>query len=106
MRRRQPFEEGSVYPAAAQDMAKELGVVHALCFLTPDPLNHCARALDVVRRMGFDFIGLQAGHTSNDSFLVQVKFLPVGVLSPQVLAERVSTFVGVSEVELQVGFER
>ena len=75
--------------------------VHSLRFFTPDPLDHCARALDVVRRMGFDLVSLRARPTTSASFLVHVNFVPLGELSPRVLADRVAAFVGVSGVELQ-----
>ncbi len=74
--------------------------VHALRFLTPDPLDHCARALDVVRRMGFGLVSVWARPTPGASFLVHVNFVPLGELAPRVLADRVSGFVGVTGVEM------
>jgi hypothetical protein len=76
--------------------------VHAVRFFTPDPLDHCARALDVVRRMGFDLVSVWARPTPSHSFLVHVNFVPLGELPPRVLADRISAFVGVSGVELQI----
>jgi acetolactate synthase regulatory subunit len=74
--------------------------VHELRFFTPDPLDHCARMLDVVRRMGFGLISVRATPIRSDSFDVRMSFMPVGDLSPDVLANRVSGFVGVAGVEL------
>src|SRR5262245_51563868 len=92
--------EGSVYPAAAERRAQEIGVVHALRFSTPDALDHCARALDVVRRMGFDLVSVWARQTPGASFVVHVNFVPLGELPPRVLADRVSRFVGVTGVDM------
>jgi acetolactate synthase regulatory subunit len=78
----------------------EVNGVHALRFFTPDPLDHCARALDVVRRMGFDLVSVSARPTPGASFLVHMNFVPFGEMPPRVLADRVSRFVGVSGVEL------
>ena len=71
-------------------------------FFTPNPLDHCARAFDVVRRMGFDFMSVWARPTPSASFLVQLNFVPHGGLSPSILADRVSGFVGVTGVELSI----
>ena len=98
------MEGGSVYPVPvmASTGASEGGVrnVHALRFFTPDPLDHCARAFDVVRRMSFDFVSVWAQPTPRASFLVHLNFVPTGDLSPRLLADRVSGFIGVTDVEV------
>ena len=76
--------------------------MHALRFFTPHPLDHCARALDVVRRMGFDLVSVWARPTPSASFLVHVNFVPLGELPTHVLADRVAGFVGVTDVEIGV----
>jgi acetolactate synthase regulatory subunit len=104
------MEGGSVYPVptkivtgmqgtepAGADSAK---AVHAVRFLTPDPLDHCARAFDVVRRMGFRFVGVHTRAASRACFMVRLDFIPNGALSPDLLADRISCFVGVTEVEM------
>jgi len=100
------MEGGSVYPVPA---ALPPGVaagsgrnVHALRFFTPDPLDHCARAFDVVRRMGFDFVSVWAQPAPRARFLVRLNFVPNGELSPNLLADRISAFVGVTDVEMGV----
>jgi hypothetical protein len=85
---------------AAGAREDEVNGVHALRFFTPDPLDHCARALDVVRPMGFDLVSVSARPSPGARFLVHVNFVPFGELPPRVLADRVSRFVGVSGVEL------
>jgi hypothetical protein len=108
------MEDGSVYPVPATASAtkgdaaapgakgSDARNVHALRFFTPDPLDHCARALDVLRRMGFDFVSVLAQPTPAASFLVRLNFVPNGRLSPSVLANRVSGFIGVSGVEIGI----
>jgi len=94
--------DGSVYPAATEPPVRDLGVVHTLRFSTPDPLDHCARALDVMRRMGFDFLSMWARPSPSAGFLVHMNFVPLGALPPRILADRVSAFIGISEVELEL----
>lgn len=76
--------------------------VHALRFFTPDPLDHCPRALDVVRRMGFDFVSVWAQPAPSASFLVHLNFVPNGEMSPTILVDRVSGFIGVTDVEMSI----
>src|SRR3954471_6452682 len=96
------MDSGSVYPtpAAASLGSKDAKSVHALRFFTPDPLDHCTRAFDVLRRMGFEFVSVWAQPTPTAGFLVHLNFVPNGDLSPSVLVNRVSGFFGVSGVEM------
>ena len=99
---RQNIGEGSVYPAPAARKAKEMGAVHMLRFSTPDPLDHFPRALDVVRRMGFDFVSVWAQPAPSARFLVRLNFVPNGDKPPSSLANRISAFIGVTDVELSI----
>ena len=74
--------------------------VLALRFFTSDPLDHCARALDVVRRMGFELVSVSASPAPSATFLIRVNFVPVGDRPPHILASRISGFIGVTEVEI------
>lgn len=91
--------DAAIRPAPSEDRARNM---HVLCFLTPDPLNHCARALDVVRRMGFDFLSVRAQPTPSASFLVHLNFIPNDEMSPSILADRVSGFIGVTGVAMSI----
>jgi len=105
------MEGGSVYPVPAPATTGAPGAasppagggnaksVHALRFLTPDPLDHCSRAFDVVRRMGFHFVSVGARPAPSACFLVRLKFIPNGHLPASLLADRISGFVGVTDVE-------
>jgi acetolactate synthase regulatory subunit len=75
--------------------------VHELCFSTPDPLDHCPRLLDVVRRMGFGLISVCATPACADSYDVRVSFMQVGDLTAELLANRVSSFYGVTGLKLE-----
>jgi acetolactate synthase regulatory subunit len=74
--------------------------MHELRFHTSDPLDHCTRVLDTVRRMGFRLIYMRAAPYRDAEFDVLVIFEPAGNLSVHVLTDRVRGFVGVGNVRL------
>src|SRR5262245_33032081 len=95
------MEGGSVYPAPASTGTNAaVKQVHLLRFFTPAPLDHCARVLDAVRRMGFDLVSIWAQPSPTACFVVRLNFVPKGELAPSLLADRVSGFVGVTGVEM------
>ncbi len=72
--------------------------MHTIQFSSADPLDHVCRALDTIRKMGFDLRALNVGDEEGDTFRISVAFQPRGELTPDTLVERISCYVGVYDL--------
>jgi len=72
--------------------------VHTIQFSSADPFDHVCRVLDTIRKMGFDFASLNVGGAAGNAYRISVSFQPRGELTPDTLAERISSCVGVYDL--------
>ena len=68
-------------------------------FQTSEPLNHLPRALDTLRRMGFDLCRVSREVTGPATSIINVTYEPKGDLTPSNLIERIRQMQGVENLE-------
>lgn len=77
--------------------------MHRIGFLSPDPLDHACRALDVVRRMGYGIRRFAVEAHGTGAFRVSMDVVERGELSPATLAARISNIPGVTGLTIEAG---
>jgi hypothetical protein len=65
-----------------------------ICFATGNPYDHVARALDILRTMGFSLLSLSVEGEDCETYRVTIRFQPVGPLSSDTLRLRMARIDG------------
>lgn len=63
-------------------------------FKTHSPNDHIPRALDILRKMGFDLHALSAERADTGSFVVRLEYRSQGALTSQTFAARLAQIDG------------
>ncbi len=67
-------------------------------YRTSEPLEHLPRALDILRRMGFDLDSTEVVNGGRDEWHVRIRYQVRGHLSADTFVERVRQIPGVRDV--------
>jgi len=76
--------------------------MHTIAFRSPDPLDHVCRALDAIRKMGFQLSSLRVEEDAEDGFQVSISIGDRDISIVGTLLERVSSCIGVRDVTCEV----
>lgn len=76
--------------------------MHTIAFHSPNPLDHVCRALDTVRKMGFQLASLCVEGEADGGFRVCIALEAHDCLNLETLLERLSLCVGVRDVTCDV----
>jgi len=72
--------------------------MHTIQFISPDPLDHVCRALDAIRKMGFELASLHAEGAAQGGFRICIALDAHDQLTVGTLLERVSSYIGVHDL--------
>lgn len=72
--------------------------MHTIQFSSPDPLDHVCRALDIIRKMGFDLASLRVDERPDGGFRVSITLDVHDLLTVGTLLDRISSCVGVYDL--------
>lgn len=72
--------------------------LHLAEFKSGEPCTHVPRALDMIRRMGFELRGLSVSDYNPPIFNIRIAFRPVGQLSADTLLARLEQTPGVEDL--------
>jgi len=72
--------------------------MHTIQFSSADPLDHVCRALDTIRKMGFDLASLRVDGEAGSVFRISIALDAHDLLTAGTLLDRVSSCVGVYDL--------
>jgi len=72
--------------------------LHFAEFRSDEPCTHVPRALDMIRRMGFELRSLSVSDLAPPLFNIRIAFRPVGQLSADTFLERLKQTPGVEDL--------
>jgi hypothetical protein len=72
--------------------------MHTIQFSSADPLDHVCRALDTIRKMGFDLASLRVDGEAERGFRISIALDARGLSTVGTLLERVSGCIGVYDL--------